>query len=375
MQVLWVAPYPEAGASSRYRIVQLLEPLRSWGIHSTFHPLMPASLFARFYEAGRWVANGVGLAGAQLRQLARAVELGRYDVVVVQREASLVGPPVFEWLAHAAAHRPLVFDVDDPVFLNGGTTQSRYPRLHRLLYDPGKAARIARMSAHIVVASRFAEAWAREHTDRVTLSPTVVDGSRFRPWTGPRPGPPVVGWVGSHSTAPMLLPLAPLLAQLQASDGIRVRLVGAGRGFALPGVDVENVPWRQDTEALEFARLDVGLAPLSERTWNQGKPGFKNHIYTACGVPQVGSPVGDVVDWFDEGTIGWLPAAWEGWAAPLTRLVRDPALRSRMGAAARRHFEAGRNLDTEVALMARVLYEAAGRAAPASPVSLTEAHA
>ena len=46
MRVLALASYPVEGASSRFRIVQFIEPLAARGIDVTFSPFLDASLFA-----------------------------------------------------------------------------------------------------------------------------------------------------------------------------------------------------------------------------------------------------------------------------------------------------------------------------------------
>ena len=50
----------------------------------------------------------------------------------------------------------------------------------------------------------------------------------------------------------------------------RVRLVGSGP-VDLPGVPVEVVGWREETEVDEIRGFDVGIMPLPDEPWARGK--------------------------------------------------------------------------------------------------------
>ena len=71
-----------------------------------------------------------------------------------------------------------------------------------------------------------------------------------------------------------------------------LRVIGGGRGFSLPGVVIDYVPWREETEAIELARCHVGVMPLSDGPWERGKCGYKLIQYMAAGRATVASPVG-----------------------------------------------------------------------------------
>jgi glycosyltransferase involved in cell wall biosynthesis len=325
---------------------------------------MEESFYHSAYQRGPTWRKAAGLVRRSLSRVADAARSRRYDVVVVQREAGLLGPPYFETLSASVFHRPIVFDLDDPVFLNAQeSARSQNPLLHRLVYDGGKAEKIARMASEVVVASKHAKPWAERYCERVSVIPTVVDGSVFHPIDRPQPDErgPIVGWVGSGSTTRLLEVAAPALQRLASEVPFRLRLTGALPDYRIPGVPIEHVKWDLSTETYEFARIDVGLHPQTDEAWTRHKPGFKAHMYMACGVAQVGSPIGDVVDFFPDGEAGFFARNDDEWYTHLRTLVTNAALRARMGDTARAAFEAGRNLQTETLALAEVLTRAAGR--------------
>jgi alpha-maltose-1-phosphate synthase len=82
----------------------------------------------------------------------------------------------------------------------------------------------------------------------------------------------------------------------------------------------------------------------------------------AAGLPAVGTRIAAVPELVEDGVTGLLvpPGEVEPLAAALLRLVRDPALRGRMGRAARARVEAAASMDGYAARLSKILHTAAG---------------
>lgn len=297
---------------------------------------------------------------------------GRYDAVFVQREAALVGPPIAEWLL--SRRIPVVFDMDDALWLEPPLTPSslraKYPALGNLVRAPAKANPMLQLCAHATVATSYLAAYAKQRRgDRdVTTIPTVVS---HRAWT-PAPGRldgmmsdvPVVGWIGTHSTAVYLDLARPALRRL-AAEGHRfvLRIRGAMGKIDETAFPVEQLPWRLDTEAEDFASIDIGLAPLFEDAWSEGKGGFKQLQYMATGVPMVSSLVGGARDFVRHEENALVASTEEDWYQHLRRLLTDRETRRRLSRAGRdlavREYSTEAQAPRLVAVMRRVLGESA----------------
>jgi glycosyltransferase involved in cell wall biosynthesis len=94
-----------------------------------------------------------------------------------------------------------------------------------------------------------------------------------------------------------------------------------------------------------FDGIAVGLMPLDDDPWARGKCAFKAIQYMALGIPAVASPVGANREVIRDGETGFLPADEREWVETLDRLLADPALARRIGAAGRREIEARYSLD------------------------------
>jgi glycosyltransferase involved in cell wall biosynthesis len=137
-----------------------------------------------------------------------------------------------------------------------------------------------------------------------------------------------------------------------------VRVISAG-DFRLPGLEIDCVPWREDTEAHELAACHVGIAPLLDGGWERGKCGYKVIQYMAAGRPAVGSAVGAITSIIVPGKTGFVPKAAEEWISTLSRIAVDREYNRKLGFAARQRAESFYSMERHAAKVVEVLKFAA----------------
>ena len=166
------------------------------------------------------------------------------------------------------------------------------------------------------------------------MIPPSIDTDRFVPGARDPASVPVIGWTGTFSSQPYLDILRPVLQRLAQRVRFKLRVIG-NFDYALPGVDLEVVRWTKETEVEDMQAIDIGLYPLPRDDWVLGKAGLKVIQYMAFGIPSVSSDVGTAPLQIRHGETGFLAHDENEWVDLLEQLVRDPALRARVGAAAR----------------------------------------
>lgn len=353
-RVLALSPIPEEGAGCRFRVAQFLPFLSAAGYDVTIRPFFSPDFFRLVYQPRRYLKKFAAFGGLTAERLKLLRDLSHYDLILLYREAYPIGPPVLErWLA-GRGRPPIVYDFDDAVFLPNVSDANRF--LISLKWAR-KVPEILRLSTSVVAGNDYLAAFARRYNPSVVTIPTCVDTDKFVPNATPPPADgrrPVVGWIGSPTTAPYLSTIAGVLRRLAEQRPFLFKVSGAGQDVHLAGVDTINRPWSLQDEVSLFNTCDVGVYPLTDDEWAKGKCGFKAIQFMACGVPVVASAVGVNREIIEDGVNGFLASNAAEWEAKLGALLADPQLRARFAAAGRRTVEARYSLAVNAPKLARV---------------------
>jgi len=334
--------------SSRLRVLQHLDRLKESGIDADV-----------FIAKNRHASD--------LADLARRAR--RSDAVLIQKKLFA------RWkLPLLLGSAPLLFDLDDAVFAVSPDERERFGETRadrRAASRRSRLAAVLRRSRAVIVGNRYLADHASRFARAVAVVPTAVDLRPFpeealrraREARRSRSGRPRVGWLGSRPSLRYLAALAdPLRRVLSSTGGVFVQICSE---FAeLPGVPAESIPWSLNGEAEALLGLDVGVMPLDDSPFSQGKCGLKILMYQAAGLPVVCSPVGANRDLIRENETGFFARSSDEWDAALRRLLGDPALALRLGERGRAQVQERYEASSIAATLARLVKEAAGREAP-----------
>ena len=361
LQVVALATFPLGAAATRFRIGQFLPHLSAQGIRVTLLPFFNENTYRDLYNRKSAAKTALRLLGSLLRRVVQLPRILRADVVLIQREAMLFGPPWIEWLI-VRVGIPLVLDLDDATWI--AVTSPVYGWFATWLKSPSKTDRLIRWARVVVCGNETVAEHVRGCGTQAEVLPTIVDTNQFVPRAEDVRDVPIVGWIGTHSTWEFVEPLLPVLEQLAQSTPFRLRIVGSGcTSVAVRGLDVELLPWSLDREVLDFQSLDVGLYPMPDNPWTAGKSGLKLIQYFAAGVASVASPVGIVKEMGVAGTTHLHASTPDEWRAAVERLLRDVAGRRSMAAAARRYAVEHYSVAGFASRLADVIRRAAGASA------------
>jgi glycosyltransferase involved in cell wall biosynthesis len=360
-RMLVLCPYPQDRApSQRLKFEQYYDDWRAHGWTVDVRPFWDAAGWNVLYRPGHRVDKAAALARGLVRRRRDLDDALRADLVYLHHEAAPVGPP---WIERriARAGVPIVYDVDDLVHLPHGSRANPFMRLVRGRGPgPGKVPELIGLARQVIVCTPYLAEYARGFQPRVTNISSTIDTDAYRPRpASDRTDGIVIGWSGSHSTSPYLHLLDDVLRDLQRELGVRVLVIGDG-GFATEGLRLEARPWRLDCEVADLRELDVGVYPLPHEEWVLGKSGLKALQYMALAIPPVVEHVGVNPEIVRDGENGFLARGAEEWRAKLRLLIRDPALRDRLGRAARRTVEEHYSVRANAPRYRQVLEDALG---------------
>lgn len=338
-RMLVLCPYPEGvAAGQRLKYEQYFADWRAQGWEIEVSNFMDRAMWDVVWEKGHILAKAMGVLRGTLRRIRDLFRIGRYDLVYVFMWVTPFGSTGFERLVRAQA-RALVFDVEDNVLSEqqGGAADHIGP-LVRLLKGSGKARFLIRTADHVVTSSPFLNDFCLALNDKkaCTYISSSVDTERFQPATTySNDKPVVVGWTGTFSSKIYLDLLAGVFQRLAQRIPFRLRVIG-NFDYELPGVDLEVIRWNAEEEVAQLQALDIGVYPLPIDDWVLGKSGLKAIQYMAFALPCVATEVGTTPMLIRHGENGLLVRTEAEWEAALEQLIRDPALRRRLGEAARK---------------------------------------
>ena len=340
MKVLALASYPTEAASTRYRLTQYVEPLAAQGIEMTVRPFINSTTFSTIYTRKAIFKNGYSLAVASVRRIFDGLSAGKFDVLLVQREAMLFGPPIIEKLAMNYGKVPMILDLDDATYVS--YKSPTYGKFGSALKWFGKTDDLIKWSSVVTCGNRNIAEYVKSKGVETKIIPTVVDTDKFCPRTADfNRDEPVLGWIGTHSSFQFLQTIFPVLQKLAEKYKFRLKIVGAGcETIDLPGVKVENLPWNLQREIFDFQSLDIGLYPIDGENlseWALGKSGFKAIQYMAVGVPFVVTPIGVCAEIGVENETHFSAYTPKRWYEALEILLTDSEKRRKIGAAGRQH--------------------------------------
>ena len=301
--------------SSRLRILQHLDHLKERGI-----------------TADVFVAKGTR--AVDLADLARRAR--RSDAILVQKKL------FSRWkLPLLLGSAPLLFDLDDAVFAVSPDERERFGEERAEARARSRRRRLAavlKRSRKVIAGNPFLADYASRHARDVAVLPTGVD---LRPFPEDAIGrarqarrgsaAPRIGWVGSGPSLRYLGSLAEPLRRLCARRP-QLRFVQVCNAFVeWPGIPTETIAWSPESETAALLGLDIGVMPLDDSPFSQGKCGLKILMYQAAGLPVVCSPVGANRELVEDGRTGLFAVTADDWVDRLSRLLDDPALGRTLG--------------------------------------------
>jgi glycosyltransferase involved in cell wall biosynthesis len=173
----------------------------------------------------------------------------------------------------------------------------------------------------------------------------------YPPPVPPRQGPLRVLFMGTATHDADFAIVEPALARVKAifAEHVSIDLLGVSSRHDLPGwVNRVAMSVHAAQSYPGFVNwftqqhFDIGIAPLADTTFNRCKSPIKTLDYAGIGLPVLASDREAYRGSLADGVGGMLLSdSADEWFAALSRLLRDVALRRRLGDAARAAFSAG----------------------------------
>ena len=350
MKVLFLTKYTALGASSRMRTFQYLRYYEAAGIDCTVSSFFNDAYLHNLYggKPSRW-----SLFNFYMKRFLVLLSVFKYDKVYIEKEIFPYSPPFAEWLLFLCGKDYLV-DYDDAIFHN-------YDRNSNFIIRTFLKNKIDMVMKHAeaVIAgnSYLAKRAEKAGAKKVVVVPTVVDLERYAPLALPKKeGKFIIGWIGTKTTFEKhLLSIKDWLLKAQDLFDLEIHIIGITENHIYLGDHVKLIPWTEETEVAAISTIDVGIMPLRNSPWEEGKCAYKIIQYMACGKPVIASDVGMNAEVCLNGETGFLADSEEEFLAALRFLINNKTSREHMGKKGRTLVEKSFNIEKTSQVMTELI--------------------
>lgn len=294
-------------------------------------PFFSQKAYRRVYQSGNLLSKIYGITESYLKRASLLFRLSPYEFVFIHREATPAGPPIIEFVIAKLFKKKIIYDFDDAIWL---TDRNDEPLLFHWIRCRWKVGRICSWSHRISVGNEYLAQYARKFNRHTVVNPTTIDTLTLhtpRASENPQKDHVTIGWTGSHSTLKYLGHIVPVLQLLEKKySQIRILIIADKD----PHLRLENAyfrPWRIESEVTDLCETDIGIMPMPDDEWTQGKCGLKALQYMALEIPALASPVGVNKEIILHGMDGYLCASFADWFTSLEELINNPDKRVAMG--------------------------------------------
>ncbi|UII21833.1 glycosyltransferase [Fulvivirga ligni] len=338
--ILFITPYPQGQApSQRFRFEQYLPILKKNNHQFKISPFLTKKAWDTLYKDGKIISKLYYFFQGFVTRLIDIVRTPYYDFIFIHREATPVGPPFFEWIISKILRKKIIYDFDDAIWLEDPDEKGS---IKSMVKWKSKVSSICRWSYKVSTGNEYLAKYAANFCTNVIINPTTIDTEHLHnPDITVNPKNDenlVIGWTGTHSTLQYLNPLVPIIAELEEIFDFNFIII-SNKAPSFKLKSLKFIPWNKNTEIKDLQRFDIGVMPLTNDLWSQGKCGFKALQYMALGIPAIASPVGVNSLIIDDNENGFLCHTREEWKKNIETLIINKDKRKLFGRSARKKVE------------------------------------
>lgn len=329
MKIALVVPYPQGKApSQRFRFEQQFTLWQKQQVKYHFFPFLSENAFALLYQKGNYLKKALYILKGFFSRFLLLFQLKSFDFVFIHREATPIGPPIFEWIIAKVLRKKIIYDFDDAIWLPNTSDANK---IVAGIKWHSKVKSICKWATKVSCGNEYLANFARQYNENVMVIPTTVDMQNVHNKTKEQISQKlVIGWTGTHSTIPYLYAKEDLLFSLQQEISFDFYVI-SNKDPKFQKVKYKYIEWNKKTEIEDLLQFNIGIMPLKNDKWAKGKCGFKAIQYMALGIPAVVDNVGVNAQIVDNQQNGILCENHQDWEKALRLLLKDEKLRQEYG--------------------------------------------
>lgn len=352
MKILFIVPYPtDKAPSQRFRFEQYYELLNEKGIEFDIKPFLSNEIWDILYLPGRFLKKASGILGGLFKRFLLLFKLKQYEYIFIHREATPIGPSFFEYFASRWLKKKIIYDFDDAIWIPNFSEANSF---FSFLKGYGNVHKICSYAYKISCGNEYLCDYAKQFNSNVVYNPTTIDTYNYHNRVKDQSGEEfVIGWTGSHSTIRYIGEIVPVIAKLEKKYKFTFRVISDFKPeFELESL--EYVKWKKESEINDLLGFNIGIMPLVNDKWANGKCGFKALQYMSLGIPALVSPVGVNSRIVNHGLNGFICDTPQEWENAIETLLKNREILGEMSKETRKkiidHYSVESNSDNFIGL-------------------------
>ncbi|MDQ7031299.1 MAG: glycosyltransferase [Desulfonauticus sp.] len=227
--------------------------------------------------------------------------------------------------------KKLCFDFDDAIWTNHPSVKVTPKILQKNIKNKHRLQTIAQKADLIICGNNYLKQAIKKDAQKILVLPTPIDTKKYHPiFQRQKSSKLIVGWIGTNTNLYFLKKILPFILNIK---GIQLKIITNKITIALPDTIIYE-KWNAKFEVEQICSLDIGLMPLTDDPYTQGKCGFKILQYMACGVVPIASSIGFNQEIISHGQNGFLVNKVSEWPYYI-ELLKNYQKRQKMALKAR----------------------------------------
>jgi glycosyltransferase involved in cell wall biosynthesis len=207
--------------------------------------------------------------------------------------------------------KPLVFDVDDAIFLDNGGDFTK---------------KIARQAQKIICGNTFLAEYFLKYNRNVDIIPTAVNVSKYDEVGLYEKSNDIfyILWTGTSSGYPFVYKIEKALKRIvDKYDFVKIKIVSDAppKFILLKDGDFTYDKWIPEIEYSSIKSANLGIMPINNDDQSKGKCSYKMLCYMAAKIPIVVSPYGMNKEVLDLGDFGYSAITDNDWFNAFDQII------------------------------------------------------
>ena len=337
-KILFITAHrPNRVPGQRFRFEQYLDALSENEFDYKISYIVSENDDRILYKPGNYFKKFLFAVKSYAHRFIELFSISKYDIIFIYREALLTRSVIFEKL-YTLFKAKIIYDFDDAIWVHDVSDANKKLGW---LKNPGKYSKIMKLSDVVFAGNEYLGNYAKQFNPNVKIVPTIIDTNFYQLNGAVKQNNIItIGWSGSITTIKHFEHAVPFLKIIKEKykDRVDIKVIGDS-GYKNESLNIKGLPWNKEREVSELSTFDIGIMPLPNDKWAEGKCGLKGLQYMALSIPTIMSPVGVNKNIIEHNVNGLLAEGTDEWVESISRLIDDEELRNKLGKAARKTVE------------------------------------